>query len=792
MSLVLKTEFEKGSLVEGIGGQLFTQVSYPAFRRSTKGLGLYTKSGYVTKPSFTYNPTNKISFELAVNVHFIDFASYYFVETLNSLYTLPHLIVFKSGTTGIWSATAGKYLEVSYHSHTGSSQQYLQSANFFSYLGDYHIIITMDFSSTVCNFYRNGRLFSTTNAIDPQFPDLNYTLKLFSVNYYTNYGLKYFDHVMSADEVEDCYQEFSNRKSLSKPVKSFYVPPKPRLQDSGLLASYDFMNTKNKKLVNVAPPSSANSYNPSQYDGTITSGAVTEKDALKFGTLGAEVTLPVNIFNRPASTYHVVFKREATARGGWGIVWGGGSFTFGVIELGSVFVLYLNVASPTICLVNNLKNVVTITVTAAQQKIYLNGNFVASYDYAITMPVNQSKLGRDANPNREFRGKIYDFKIYDRVLSEREIKDYYNSFVSKPVVIEDFSNYPVSCDVTAALANTYPRKIPKNWIRKAGTFEIKETSPAVDDTTNLLTNTFDWVDDNSDGIGNGWGRFYGSEVCSIVTGNGFTGRAQRMDASVGGTAQALRFTPEVIKTYVKMYRLTLKYRCNRYIALYKSSAESMAAIPANAGDASTYTCTLYSGYSPTSAGQLCFYLAAKDDWFEISDVVLTEMRPSVEKFMVVTSFSTSNLVATKSDVAYGTWEFDWFHGTTGYTTYVSFMNAANGYVTSAGTFGYLMGITTNDAVVFYRQTPSLTGGFYTATSYVKVRTWYSMRITRDTTGNFTVWIKGDTFVDWTLVSPISGTNPIVDNTYTTSKYFVLDVDYGDAIANIKIYPGIVV
>ncbi|NCP72303.1 hypothetical protein GW835_02840 [archaeon] len=58
---------------------------------------------------------------------------------------------------------------------------------------------------------------------------------------------------------------------------------------------------------------------------------------------------------------------------------------------------------------------------------------------------------------------------------------------------------------------------------------------------------------------------------------------------------------------------------------------------------------------------------------------------------------------------------------------------------------------------------------------------------------FAVFIKGGEFGDdWTLVDTTggSGTNPVTDSTYTTSNYFVADLDAGDRIANVKIKPNI--
>ena len=55
---------------------------------------------------------------------------------------------------------------------------------------------------------------------------------------------------------------------------------------------------------------------------------------------------------------------------------------------------------------------------------------------------------------------------------------------------------------------------------------------------------------------------------------------------------------------------------------------------------------------------------------------------------------------------------------------------------------------------------------------------------------FAVFIKGGAFGNnYTLVSTAggSGTNPVTDSTYTSSNYFVLDMDPGDRFANFKMY-----
>ena len=56
-----------------------------------------------------------------------------------------------------------------------------------------------------------------------------------------------------------------------------------------------------------------------------------------------------------------------------------------------------------------------------------------------------------------------------------------------------------------------------------------------------------------------------------------------------------------------------------------------------------------------------------------------------------------------------------------------------------------------------------------------------------------MFIKGGSFGDdYQLVdvSGGSGSNPVTDNTFTTSNFFVADLDTGDSIANIEIFDGV--
>ena len=147
---------------------------------------------------------------------------------------------------------------------------------------------------------------------------------------------------------------------------------------------------------------------------------------------------------------------------------------------------------------------------------------------------------------------------------------------------------------------------------------------------------------------------------------------------------------------------------------------------------------------------------------------------------------TAGIVAIPCKQAYGTWEFDWFKGSDTNTMLISFIQTQiSGY--PAG-FGYTFRVIANECIAITKHSGGAADLMLTNTSYINNNTWYRIRITRTTLGVFTVYILGGNFTNWTLVSTTggSGTNPVTDNTYTTSSYFVMDLDANDRVSGINI------
>ncbi len=136
--------------------------------------------------------------------------------------------------------------------------------------------------------------------------------------------------------------------------------------------------------------------------------------------------------------------------------------------------------------------------------------------------------------------------------------------------------------------------------------------------------------------------------------------------------------------------------------------------------------------------------------------------------------------------AYGTWEFDLDKNDTSNTSLIYFISDGSDI---SNTNGYSLSFDSDERVRLSKITNgTLNSLMHSKTSYIVVDTKYRIKIIRSLSGKFTVYIKGGSFGwhEWTLLISVYGSNPVVDNTYTISNYFVVDLDNGDKVRNLKI------
>jgi hypothetical protein len=765
MALKLATDFENGSLIESVSGAPFTISGTPVFKRSTKGIGLFTKAGSLRVPNFIFSPTNKISIEITTNVNFVDLISQVFMEAVNS-YSAPHFVVYRS------SAGNGKLLFVTYYN--GVTQTAFTVSNFFTYSGDYHITVTLDFSLTseVCKVYRNGVLFYTSTSGIPQFPNLTYTnLSLFGgsgSNKYTNYGIKYYDHVLSQKDVENLYYDFTLRKGKELPVKNYLVPKETLINDTGLIAEYNFKNIINKVLINEAPSNPANNYNPVLNNISVSQGWVKTKNGARISSTSTILNTNYTIGTSDFSILSRVNLKSdlATDVALFGPVSNNTSFWIMCTTSGTLTVrLYDGItivnATTTIDIKRKFISLAVCIDRDSFIKIYVDGILLLNYT-ALTASGNITyKIGigaRSTNAVLAVGAEYQNAKIYNRVVTESEVKDYHNSFVTTPIFSDDFSNYPAN------------KKIRSEWITKSGNFTVKEILPMKD--LNLQNGGFD--------SSIGWTLYNGTTIAggviSINMGAGNTAFRQNLPNLVMG--QKYRITYTILNYVSGTGKIYVGDTASSQTAGYSANGTYTVDITASG--------TVYDmfGYATGGANQY--------DMDNISIIPIRE-KPTGMKYL---NCVNSGSIAISSQQAYGTWEWDFYKGDSVNDTFFTFIaNEITSHVTNTSILsnGYYFRLVNTERVDFGISTGS-TNTFlaYSATPFINNNTWYRIRITRNINGLFSLYIIGGSILEWTLLSTVGGggSNPISNTTYTRSKYFCAVLDPLDAIANIKIYPGI--
>lgn len=166
--------------------------------------------------------------------------------------------------------------------------------------------------------------------------------------------------------------------------------------------------------------------------------------------------------------------------------------------------------------------------------------------------------------------------------------------------------------------------------------------------------------------------------------------------------------------------------------------------------------------------------------FTVDNLVVNPLSAN-QYSLKATTAGGNNYIYISSTQSYGTWEFDYYRSTDG-----------------GGAFYFISSNET--ATNHYSVAPASTGrvqfqenasnSWYTNTNYQAVSTWYTYRIVRNGSNQFSTYIKGGAYTDFTLVDCTGGfgTNPNTDATITTSAYLVIKMFLNNRVSNIKVYP----
>jgi hypothetical protein len=250
-----------------------------------------------------------------------------------------------------------------------------------------------------------------------------------------------------------------------------------------------------------------------------------------------------------------------------------------------------------------------LTYNGSNISFYLNGVLDNSTNQTGTIKpsTNPFLIGSTySTGGAKFNGSISEVKIWNRALSATEVKALYNS--SKPKM--------TASSIETGLIGYWPldsasEVMGNNLVSNSGT-----------------VGTTDWVDSNTDGLADSWSMLtYGTP--SIVTGNGFSGNAQRM--YMGENGNGVLFA-NLALTAGKTYRVTYLYRSNNGIAPYVWDGATGGAysILTNTGNALRASFTFTS--TSSAGGTLRFYVRSSvgngqtGDYIEIDEVSVKEIK----------------------------------------------------------------------------------------------------------------------------------------------------------------------
>ena len=163
------------------------------------------------------------------------------------------------------------------------------------------------------------------------------------------------------------------------------------------------------------------------------------------------------------------------------------------------------------------------------------------------------------------------------------------------------------------------------------------------------------------------------------------------------------------------------------------------------------------------------------------DAVLSRLRVG-DKYYKCTSDGDLGFFSSR---AYGIFDFSFFKAdpTTG-STLMKFISLDQ-LEPATSDDGYVLNYALSGLISFTKYSSGVPASlFLTAVGYLSTTTatWYSFRVQRADNGTFSVLVKGGDLGDEYIIVPVStGSNPVLNTTFTRSMYMVFNMDAGDVL-----------
>jgi len=573
-----------------------------------------------------------------------------------------------------------------------------------------------------------------------------------------------YNHVLTTQERGKLYNEFLHSSYISPPKRNFLLNKNINPNEDGLVSAYD-MVPLNGEIIDKT----GNGNN-----GTIVN-AIWVKDWLEFndtdtlvtltdGTILSGVTKATILTRAKFDTANGTICSKGTSNGSrLAILRSGGNLYF-AMENGGTF--YGTIADTDTTSYRNIAMVFDGSLTGNDRlKAYIDGVEV-TLSYTGTAPstvVTNSSFRLGLYLSSYFGGTIQEFKVYDDALSLDSIKARHNNYARQVNILEDFSGNWADWVV----------KVPNWWIRNNWSWKIEEIEL---EQWDIIDNWdfADWTADDPDDWTVQW-----EAGANIITQNG----------------NACRFVSDSTAIYMYQTNTTVGKRYRVKYTLVSNTGWWLKIGSETWAD----------GYVPVVNTVWTFSTDFIATWTQfritrrwaatdttITDISVEEIKPlpTIDNWTKYLECVNQWTISIPSETAYWTWEFDINKPWAGSYSNVMFISDT---IESFDKYAwYLFGPSATESVRFLEKTSVESE---TAAAFTAIWVWYTYKITRTAAWIFSFYIKGWEYWDeYVLIDTTggTGTNPTTNNVYTTSKYFTIDFDAWDKIANLKISKWVIV
>jgi len=569
------------------------------------------------------------------------------------------------------------------------------------------------------------------------------------------------DSTVSDEDISIIYNEYMNERGVLEQPRRGYLNTAPPIEGNCALA-YDMETRAGGQVADL----SGNSNNATISGGLVSSHLFSDLPSLKNSALGN-----LDFSALTLGTKHTI---EFVADGNTNdaLLFDNGTASFYAFYYVSNTIRYLPKAGVGVIFatgaLDGKEHHFIIDRDDTSVSLYMDGNLISTETLASNETFNTTtKLTHDSF---SWQGNVGYAQIYTVSKGATWAAERYAQYAKHPLFLHDMNDTPPT------LANVTSGKIGLSEFQvSTGTWKVSEDPKPTEGE--LL------IDGDMEAVGTAAWRISSAIVTKETDG---TNQFLRVENTVPNPSPRVAQT---IMTAGKKYRVTGKARGDGSLGKPDIYILGGAAQKIYAGDASTSWADIDVVFvTQVGANEIGLYgssgVVGHADFDDISVVEVGEGKKWIENVVAGVAY-------TKQDEAYGTYVFDVMKALDAGSIYLGFITSVIGAYSTTGQNGYYFGIGSSELVQLGRAVNGVWSPLaFSPSDYVTLNTAYKVAITRGTGGVMTMYIKGGTFTEWTLITVTTGTNPYTDNTHTTSKFAGVSLGAGDKFRMLGVHEGV--